>query len=257
MARVIAVANQKGGVGKTTTVVNLGTALAGEGQRVALVDLDANGDLTAALGYDPDELRGATIYDVAVTNEIGIMDIRQVTQHGVDLFPANEDLSTAEIKLLVGQRDHGRDWRDALKARLAPLRDAYDVVLLDCPPTLGLWVVAALAAADEVLIPVSCHYLSFRALGRLMDSIRLARGFHPTLTTTGILPTLLDRRTRHARDVVTTIREEYPQERVFTPIPVSVRYAEAPIAGVPAIRYAQEVAKPYTDVAREVLGRFN
>lgn len=267
---IIAVANQKGGVGKTTTTENLGVALSDLGKRVLLVDGDASGDLTNGLGYDPEtepiaarpasrhnpiRIPGQNIYEVAITRQRPVEECILQTEYGVDLLAANEDLAAADLKLLTEFQQNRRDYRIALRAALAPVRDEYDYILIDCPPTLGVWTINALAAADGVIVPAAANYRAWRALSRLMDSIDLARGqFNQNLRVLGILPTLYDARTNHGKEVLASIEADYGNvTKVFEPVRVSVRYAESPLAGTPAMRYAPDIAEPYQAVAETLV----
>lgn len=267
---IVAVANQKGGVGKTTTTENLGVALADAGKRVLLVDGDASGDLTSGCGFDPEEAPiaavpatqknprrepGRNIFEAAVTRQREVSDCILRTTFGPDLLPANEDLASADLRLLADHQTSGRDYRTALRAVLTPLREQYDFILIDCPPTLGVWTINALAAADGVLVPAACHYRSWRALSRLWDSIHLARlQFNQQLRVLGILPTFFDARTIHCREVVESIQKDYgATTTVFEPVRSSVRFAESPLTGAPALRYAPEIADIYRVVAETLM----
>ena len=245
MGRVLAVANQKGGVAKTTTVASLGAAFAEQGLRVLLVDLDAQACLTFSLGVDPDAL------DVGV-NEVLLgrvpMDdaLLEITEK-VDLLPSTIDLAGAEAALL------GRPGREyALRTALAPVGDGYDVVLLDCSPSLGVLTLAALTAADEVIIPMQCEMLSHRGVGQLLDTIAdVTRLLNADLCVRGILPTMYDARTTHARAVLADVAQRYELPVLEPPIPRSVRFAEAPAVGRSILVTAagSRGAEAYRDVA--------
>ncbi len=227
MVRVLAVANQKGGVGKTTTVVNLAAALVERGDRVLVVDLDAQACATFSLGLDPEDLdeTGATVFmgqDPART----LAHLITETPDGADLVPAAIDLAGADRALasVVGREYVVRDV-------LAGVRDRYDWVLLDCSPSLGIITVNALTAADAVLIPLQCETLSHRGVGQLMETIAdVQRLTNPRLRIVGVVPTLFDGRTTHAKAVLADLGPRYGV-RVFTPISRSIRFAEAPAAG--------------------------
>ncbi len=229
MARTIAVASQKGGVGKTTTVASLGVALAELGQRVLLVDLDPQACLTFSLGIDPEDLE-RSVHEV-LTGEARIRDVVVSTEDGVDLVPATIELARVEAALLTrGAREHTLD--DAL----GDLRSQYDWVILDCPPTLGILTINALTAADEVIVPLQCETLAHRGVGQLIETVRdVARVTNPRLTISGILPTMYDGRTSHARAVLADIYERYDIPVLDPPIARSVRFAEAPALGRSAL----------------------
>jgi chromosome partitioning protein len=225
MTTTLAIANQKGGVAKTTSVASIGAAFAETGQRVLLVDLDPQACLTFSLGIDPEDLE-LSIYNV-LTQGTEAADVVVATDDGVDLLPATIELARAEADLLTRT---GRE--QAIKAALEDLVDDYDWVLLDCPPSLGILTVAALTAAQAVLIPLQCETLSHRGVGQLLDTVHDVRRFtNRKLEVWGVLPTLFDGRTNHARRVLETISETYDLEVVEPPIPKTIRFAEAPAAG--------------------------
>jgi chromosome partitioning protein len=233
MARTIAVANQKGGVAKTTSVASLGAALSERGQRVLLVDLDPQACLTFSLGFDPDGLQ-QTVHDVFV-GRCGIdTTILPVDGETFELVPANIDLAGAEAYLLTRT---GREY--ALRSALETVTDRYDVVVMDCPPSLGVLTINALTAADEVVIPLQCETLSHRGVGQLLSTIDdVKRLTNRSLHVTGILPTMFDGRTTHAREVLADVGQRY-QLRVFDPpVRKSIRFAEAPREGRTILRYA-------------------
>jgi chromosome partitioning protein len=227
VVRILAVANQKGGVAKTTTVVNLAAALVERGDRVLVVDLDAQACATFSLGLDPEdlELTGATVF-MSRQPESSVEDLIATTPDGMDILPASIDLAGAD-RALAGTL--GREYvvRDAL----VPLHDRYDWILLDCSPSLGIITVNALTAADEVLIPLQCETLSHRGVGQLMETIAdVQRLTNPRLRIAGVVPTLFDGRTTHAKAVLADLGPRYGV-RVFSPISRSIRFAEAPAAG--------------------------
>ena len=221
--RILAVANQKGGVAKTTTVASLGAALAEQGQRVLLVDLDPQACLTFSLGIDPEDLE-LSVHHV-LTKGLDAPEVIIQTDDGVDLLPATIELARAESDLLTRTgREH------VVKMALEDLD--YDWVLLDCPPSLGVLTVAALTAAQGVLIPLQCETLSHRGVGQLLDTVHDVRRFtNRKLEVWGVLPTLYDGRTNHARAVLENISQSYDLEVIEPPIPKSIRFAEAPAAG--------------------------
>ncbi len=221
--RIIAVANQKGGVAKTTTVASLGAALAELGQRVLLVDLDPQACLTFSLGIDPEDLE-LSIHHV-LTKGLSTSEVLIHTDDGVDLLPATIELARAEADLLT------RTGREHV-VKLAVEDLDYDWILLDCPPSLGVLTVAALTAAQGVVIPLQCETLSHRGVGQLLDTVHDVRRFtNRDLEVWGVLPTLYDGRTNHAKAVLENISESYELEVLEPPIPKSIRFAEAPAAG--------------------------
>ncbi|MCW2754210.1 MAG: soj 1 [Marmoricola sp.] len=249
--RVIAVANQKGGVAKTTTVASLGTALAELGQRVLLIDLDPQACLTFSLGIDPEDLE-LSIHHV-LTKGVPATEVMATTEDGVDLLPATIELARAEADLLTRT---GREY--VIRTVVEELDDDYDWVLLDCPPSLGVLTVAALTAATGVLIPLQCETLSHRGVGQLLDTVHDVRRFtNRELEVWGVLPTLYDGRTTHARAVLETISETYDLAVIEPPIPKSIRFAEAPAAGRSILTTATSTkgAQAYREVAATLLRR--
>lgn len=223
MGRVIAIANQKGGVGKTTTTINLGAALAEKEQYTLLLDADPQGALSVGLGlpaYDLD----LTLYSVLTDNRIPIDGVIHHIRPHLDLVPANIDLATAELQLVAMM---GREF--ILRDALAAVRDRYNFVLIDCPPSLGLLTVNALAAADEILVPLQCEFLAMRGLDALVDTVaRIQRRLNPKLSLFGIVPTLYNPRRVHARQMLERVRSAYPTKVLDIIIKESVRFAEAP-----------------------------
>jgi chromosome partitioning protein len=225
VTRTIAIANQKGGVAKTTTVASLGAALAEQGRKVLLVDLDAQSCLTFSLGLDPESVE-LSIHDVLL-GRVGAAMAIQATEDGVDVLPATIELAGTEAQLLSRP---GREY--VLRTALAEVSQAYDAVLLDCSPSLGVLTLNALTAADEVLIPLQCEMLSHRGVGQLLDTIHdVQRILNPGLRVLGVLPTMFDGRTNHARAVLADVSGRYGLTVLEPPIPKSVRFAEAPAAG--------------------------
>jgi chromosome partitioning protein len=244
--RVIAVANQKGGVAKTTTVASLGAALADLGRRVLLVDLDPQACLTFSLGVEPEELE-LSVHDVLLGRISTAMAVTP-TADGPDLLPSTIDLAGCEAMLLSRT---GREY--VLRSALADVRDDYDVVLLDCAPSLGVLTLNALTAADEVIVPLQCETLSHRGVGQLLDTVQdVQRITNPSLTVLGVLPTLYDGRTTHARQVLADISARYDLRVLEPPIAKSVRFAEAPQAGRSILRTAARTpgAQAYRELAR-------
>jgi len=251
-ARIIAVANQKGGVGKTTTAINLATALAACGQRVLLVDLDPQGNASTGLGVsvptDGDDIYAALIGDCALATVV-----HKTAVPGLDVVPATADLAGAEIELIdIADRE------TRLKALLATGVAAYDYVLIDCPPALGLLTLNALVAAQSVLVPLQCEFFALDGLSRLTRSIeRIRKAFNPALSLLGVVLTMHDGRNNLCRSVEADVRE-YFGERVFqTVIPRNVRVSEAPSFGLPAIVYDMNCAgaRAYIHLAAELLRR--
>jgi chromosome partitioning protein len=246
----LAVANQKGGVAKTTTVASLGAALAEQGDKVLIVDLDPQACLTFSLGIDPEDLE-LSVHHV-LTKGLDPSEVIIETEDGVDLLPATIELARAEADLLTRTgREH------VVKASLEGL-SGYDWVLLDCPPSLGVLTVAALTAADAVLIPLQCETLSHRGVGQLLDTVHDVRRFtNRTLEVWGVLPTLYDGRTNHARAVLETISQTYELDVIEPPIPKSIRFAEAPAAGrsILATSRKHRGADAYRDVAANLTRR--
>jgi chromosome partitioning protein len=245
--KVIAFANQKGGVAKTTTTLNLAVAFAEKGHRVLAVDLDPQGNLTMSQGIDPDSVE-KSMYDVLVNN-VPIRDV--VRKREIDVACASIDLAGAEIamSLKIGRE---RSLEKALKA----VREDYDFVCIDTPPSLGLLTINALTAADKVIVPVQCEYLSMRGLIQLQNTLSMIREeLNPDVEIEGILPTLVDTRTVHAKEAIEILEENFG-ERVFaTRIRKTIRFAEAPVKGTSVLKYDPEgsAAESYRDLAKEVL----
>jgi chromosome partitioning protein len=252
---VLAVANQKGGVAKTTSVASIGAALAELGDSVLLVDLDPQACLTFSLGIDPEDLE-LSVHHV-LTKGLHPSEVIIGTEDGVDLLPATIELARAEADLLTRTgREH------VLKGALDDLAEEsdhrYDWVLLDCPPSLGVLTVAALTAAQGVLIPLQCETLSHRGVGQLLDTVHDVRRFtNRDLEVWGVLPTLYDGRTNHARAVLDTISETYDLDVVEPPIPKTIKFAEAPAAGrsILATSRSSKGAQAYREVAANLRTR--
>lgn len=246
MARIIALANQKGGVAKTSSAINLGAALAELGHRVLLIDLDPQASLTAALGIDPADL-SASIHEVLM-HKMAMPGIL-VSAAGLQVAPATIDLAEAEVHLL---NEVGRE--KVLIEALADVAGAFDDILIDCPPSLGQLTINALTAADAVLVPIECSYLALRGLDQLMNTIaKIQRRSNAQLRLLGILPTMYEGRTLHEREVLTNLQERFP-DQVFTPIPRSVRFRDSTLAGVPLLTYdsSHPGSVAYRTLAREV-----
>jgi chromosome partitioning protein len=246
---VVAVANQKGGVAKTTTVASIGAALVELGQDVLLVDLDPQACLTFSLGFDPEAI-GASIHQ-ALLGEVRLAEAVLGTSEGADLVPATIELATAEQLLLTRT---GRE--QLLKAALAPVLKRYDVILLDCPPSLGILTTLALTAAHGVLIPLQCETLSHRGVGQLLDTVHDVKKFtNRRLSVIGVLPTLFDSRVNHSRLVLERIGGDYGVRVLEPAIPKSVRFAEAPAAGRSILSSARSSAgaTAYRELAGNLL----
>jgi chromosome partitioning protein len=252
-ARIIAMANQKGGVGKTTTTINLGAALAELGNRVLLVDFDPQGGCAIGLGIEPGSLE-LSVYDVLLDRSCRVEDVVTGTRVAqLDLLPSNIDLAAAELLLV---QEVARE--QTLMRVLAPLRARYEFMLIDCPPSLGLLTVNALTAADGVIVPLECEYYALRGMALLMDSIdRIRERLNPRLHVDGILATMYDGRTLHGKEVLARVREAFGRRLFDTTIRKTIRFAEAPVAGEPILAYAPASpgARAYRDLAQEVIER--
>jgi chromosome partitioning protein len=253
-ARIAAVCNQKGGVGKTTTTINLGAALAEHGRRVLLVDFDPQGALSVGLGVQPHEL-DATVYNLLMERGITAPDVVIKTRvDGMDLLPSNIDLSGAEVQLV---HEVGREF--VLGRVLQPLIGDYDVILIDCQPSLGLLTVNALACADGVIVPLECEYFALRGVALLMETIeKVSTRLSPKLSIDGLLATMYDSRTLHTREVLAGVMEGFGDRVFHTVISRTVRFPDATVAGEPITRFdpACNGAHAYRQLAKEVLDRW-
>ena len=252
-ARVIAMCNQKGGVGKTTTTINLAAALAEYGRRVLIVDFDPQGAASVGLGISPHEL-DRTVYNLLMERDASIHDVlRRTAVPGLDLLPANIDLSAAEVQLV------GEVARESVLSRtLRPVLDDYDVVLVDCQPSLGLLTVNALTAAHGVLIPLECEFFALRGVALLIETIEKVRDrLNPRLEVDGILATMFDSRTLHAREVVARVHEAFGDTLLHTVIGRTVKFPDATVAAEPITQYAPSHAgaEAYRQLARELVAR--
>ena len=247
MGRVISFANQKGGVAKTTTTLNLGVALAEQNLRVLLCDLDPQGNLTMSQGLNPDTIE-RSMFDVLVHR----LPIQEVIHHiEVDMAVSSIDLAGAELALssMIGRER-------ALEKAIAPVRESYDYVLIDTPPSLGLLTINALVASNGVIVPVQCEYLSLRGLVQLENTLSMIReNLNPEVGIEGILPTMFDSRTLHSREAVEILQENFGDLVFDTKIKKTVRYAEAPVKGTSVLKYdpSGSAAQAYRDLAKEVL----
>jgi chromosome partitioning protein len=246
-AQIIAFANQKGGVAKTTTTLNLACSLAEKGHRVLCVDLDPQGNLTMSQGIDPEEVQ-QSIFDVLVHD----VDIREVIEtREIDIAVSSIDLAGAEIAM---SSKIGRE--RSLKKALKYVRKDYDFICIDTPPSLGLLTINALTASHKVIVPVQCEYLSMRGLAQLQNTVRMIQeDLNPDLEIEGILPTLVDTRTLHAKEALELLEEHFGDQVFASRIRKTVRFAEAPVRGMSVLKYDPQgrAADSYRDLAEEVL----
>ena len=252
-ARVIAMCNQKGGVGKTTTTINLGAALAEVGRKVLLVDFDPQGALSVGLGVPTHQL-DVTIYNLLVERGHDVRDVIQKTRTpNLDIIPANIDLSAAEVQLV------GEVAREMVLARvLRPLLDDYDVILVDCQPSLGLLTVNALTAAHGVVIPLECEFFAMRGVALLVETIeKICDRLNPRLVVDGILATMYDGRTLHSKEVVRSVVDHFGDQVFHTVISRTVKFPDASLAAEPITTYASThaAAEAYRQLARELIAR--
>ncbi len=253
-ARIVAICNQKGGVGKTTTTINLGAALAEQGRRLLLVDFDPQGALSVGLGIQPHDI-DSTVYNLLMERDVQARDVLFKTSvEGMDLLPSNIDLSGAEVQLV---HEVGREF--VLGGTLKSVVPDYDHILIDCQPSLGLLTINALACADSVLIPLECEYFAMRGVALLMETIdKVQQRLNPKLVIDGLLGTMYDSRTLHTREVLGSIVNGFGDKVFHTVINRTVRFPDATVAGEPITSFdsASMGASSYRELAKEVLERW-
>ena len=252
MGRVIAVANQKGGVGKTTTAINLSACLAEKGQKVLAIDMDPQGNMTSGLGIDKDEVE-KNIYDLMI-GQVGVEEVLQKEAiENLDIIPTSIDLSAAEIEL-IGVDDKEFIIRNAI----APIKDNYDYIIIDCPPSLSMLTINAMTTADSVLVPIQCEYYALEGLSQLIHTVELVKErLNPILKIEGVVFTMYDARTNLSLQVVENVKENLQQNIYKTIIPRNIRLAEAPSYGMPINLYYPKStgASAYQRLADEVMNR--
>lgn len=253
-ARIVAICNQKGGVGKTTTTINLGAALAEQGRRVLLVDFDPQGALSVGLGIQPHDI-DSTVYNLLMERDVRAQDVLFRTPiEGMDLLPSNIDLSGAEVQLV---HEVGREF--VLGGALKDVVPEYDYIMIDCQPSLGLLTINALACADSVLIPLECEYFAMRGVALLMETIdKVQQRLNPRLQIDGLLGTMYDSRTLHTREVLGSIVNGFGDKVFHTVINRTVRFPDATVAGEPITSFDSSSmgASSYRELAKEVLERW-
>ena len=252
-ARVISMCNQKGGVGKTTSTINLGAALAEAGRRVLLIDFDPQGALSVGLGFNPHDM-DKTIYNLLTSRDVTVHDVLLKTNvKDLDLIPGNIDLSAAEVQL-VNEVAREQILADAIK----PVLDDYDYVIIDCLPSLGLLTVNALTASQGVIVPLECEFFALRGVALLMDTIeKVQQRLNPELVVEGIVATMYDARTVHSREVLQTVVDAFGDGVFHTVINRTIKFPETSVAGEPITSYASSSngADAYRQLARELMAR--
>ncbi len=250
---VVALCNQKGGVGKTTTAINLGAGLVEHDFRVLLVDFDPQGAASVGLGVNPMEL-DTTVYNLLLDPDVRIADvITRTNVDGMDLLPANIDLAAAEVQLVS---EVGRE--AALQRAIRPALRQYDIVLIDCQPSLGLLTLNSLCAADRILVPLECEFFALRGVALLMDTVeKVRKRLNPDLEMLGVLPTMYDKRTVHSREVLDRLRDAFGEHLFHTTIARTIKFPETTVAGLPILDYAPTSpgATAYRSLTTEVLQR--
>lgn len=250
MAKIIAVSNQKGGVGKTTSAVNLAAAFGYFGKKTLLIDIDPQGNATSGVGIDRRSAKFST-YDILVNDKKASECIVETRFKNLSVIPSSLDLAAAELEIV--DRNH----RESLfKAALAPIKGNYDYIFIDCPPSLGLITINALCAADTVLLPIQCEYYALEGLSQLMNTVRrVKRMYNPRLDIEGIVLTMYDGRLNLTQQVVAEVKKYFPKKVYSTPIPRGVRISEAPSFGQPVIYYDKgcKGSEAYTELGKEIL----
>jgi chromosome partitioning protein len=250
MSNIIAIANQKGGVGKTTTAVNLSACIAEMGKRVLLIDIDPQGNSTSGLGIEKSTLK-ASAYDVLINNTEVKKAVMRTMIDTLDIIPANIDLVGAEVELVPKMARE-----QILKSALKSIRDNYDYIFMDCPPSLGLITINALTAADKILVPIQCEYYALEGLSQLINTIKLVKSsLNPSLEVEGVVLTMFDGRTNLSIQVVEEVKRYFKNKVYRTIIPRNVRLGEAPSFGLPVIRYDAAClgSQCYNDLAKEFI----
>ncbi|MBR6364712.1 MAG: ParA family protein [Lachnospiraceae bacterium] len=253
MSRVIGIANQKGGVGKTTTAINLSACLAEKGKKVLMIDLDPQGNATSGFGLERDKIEN-TVYELLISDDLTIKDcLQKDVFENIDILPSNVNLSGAEIELIGIKRKEF-----ILKKKLEPVRDDYDFIIIDCPPSLNMLTVNALTTADSVLVPIQCEYYALEGLSLLLHTISLVKKrLNASLEVEGVVFTMYDSRTNLSLQVVENVKDNLKQNVYKTIIPRNVRLAEAPSHGLPINKYDPKSAgaEGYRSLAQEVIDR--